>query len=1087
MEEDNMANTALTFVFLFLFTLFYSIGVTVFKNWNKGTKFKCEAKHMSMAYSETLSKCKDREISPPQIRLEKPRLKSVLEEKLVTASCFVESDLNPVVSWYVDGNQMNQGISTVSQEGTTFCNLTMNADKWKTLQTLECKADHICFSHSAEKKINFTKPQKSPTVVIRRNLADIQKGHTTVLECAATDLPSGELLVTFQANGVKFSQDQYVDLPQGLDSLTRRVTVPTEHQKTDKSFTCQIESQSGWWKSSPTGNIFGEPSVDLSVVSSVETKGSQTLKLLCSGTGLNPMITWQHAAVNKANSGTTMEADGRVKVFSEGTVTQQEWNTGTTFTCQVSDHTLNKFVQKNTSICAGPQKSPTVVIRRNLADIQKGHTTVLECAATDLPSGELLVTFQANGVKFSQDQYVDLPQGLDSLTRRVTVPTEHQKTDKSFTCQIESQSGWWKSSSTGNIFGEPSVDLSVVSSVETKGSQTQKLLCSGTGLNPMITWQDAAVNKINNGTTMEADGRVKVFSEGTVTQQEWNNGTTFTCQVSDHNLNKPVQKNTSICAVTPDSAQLVQVYLLAPSISDLKANKDKVPVTCLLLGLRLNASSFIWKVGGPQKSPTVVIRRNLADIEKGHTTVLECAATDLPSGELLVTFQANGVKFSQDQYVDLPQGLDSLTRHVTVPTEHQKTDKSFTCQIESQSGWWKSSPTGNIFGEPSVDLSVVSSVETKGSQTQKLLCSGTGLNPMITWQPPVVNKANNGTTMEADGRVKVFSEGTVTQQEWNTGDTFTCQVSDHNLNKPVQKNTSICAVTPDSAQLVQVYLLAPSISDLKANKDKVPVTCLLLGHRLNAFSITWKVENNIHTPDATKEIPKVHSNGTESLRSVLKVQATKWNAHKTVSYPKKPTIQILSPSDDELSEIHKRDLLCLIEGFHPADISVHWELDGIRLDASRVTNSTVDMHSESAGYSMHSTLTLLASKMEDGTFSCVVIHESSETPIEKTIKNIYASVKQTVPTLKLLNNQDELLCLAYDYSPSAINITWLRNSVSLTNVNSTSNSAKGPNGKFSIQSHLYVQASEWVPGDTYTCQVKHITGIITRSISKSET
>ncbi|KAF4092482.1 hypothetical protein AMELA_G00021490 [Ameiurus melas] len=31
MEDDNMANTALTFVFLFLITLFYSIGVTVFK------------------------------------------------------------------------------------------------------------------------------------------------------------------------------------------------------------------------------------------------------------------------------------------------------------------------------------------------------------------------------------------------------------------------------------------------------------------------------------------------------------------------------------------------------------------------------------------------------------------------------------------------------------------------------------------------------------------------------------------------------------------------------------------------------------------------------------------------------------------------------------------------------------------------------------------------------------------------------------------------------------------------------------------------------------------------------------------------
>ncbi|XP_058264726.1 hemicentin-1-like isoform X1 [Hemibagrus wyckioides] len=1251
------------------------------QTWNKGTKFNCEVRHKSGAYNQTFSKCEDKLIMLPQIRLEKPSLKSVLEEKTVAVSCFVETDLNPEVSWHVDGQKMIQQINTVIEQGTTVSNLTMNAFKWKQLLTVKCKAEHSCFPFAIEKEIVFTEPQKTPTVVIRRNLADIQKEHTIVLECAATDLPSGELLVTFQANGIKLSQDQYVDLPQGLDSLTRQVTVPIQQPTTDKRFTCQIENQSRRWKSDSTGNIFGDPSVVLSVVSGVDTKGSETQKLLCSGIGLNPKITWNPAAGNNAHIARTMEADGRVKVVSEITVPQPDWNNGNTFTCQVKDPTSNQFFKKNTSICSvtpdfaqkaqvyilapsisdlkannnnnnkvsvtclllghrlnafsitwkvenaistqdvtreaprvhingteslqsvlkvqttewnnyktvscevkhfcskdskqyniskirEPQKTPTVVIRRNLADIQKEHTIVLECAATDLPSGELLVTFQANGIQFSQDQYVDLPQGLDSLTRQVTVPIQQPTTDKRFTCQIESQSGRWKSDSTGNIFGDPSVELSVVSGVDTKGSETQKLLCSGIGLNPKITWNPAAGNNAHIARTMEADGRVKVVSEITVPQPDWNNGNTFTCQVKDPTSNQFFKNSTSICSVTPDFAQKAQVYILAPSISDLKANNNnnKVSVTCLLLGHRLNAFSITWKVENaistqdvtreaprvhingteslqsvlkvqttewnnyktvscevkhfcskdskqyniskirePQKTPTVVIRRNLADIQKEHTIVLECAATDLPSGELLVTFQANGIKLSQDQYVDLPQGLDTLTRQVTVPIQQPTTDKRFTCQIESQSGRWKSDSTGNIFGDPSVELSVVSGVDTKGSETQKLLCSGIGLNPKITWNPAAGNNAHIARTMEADGRVKVVSEITVPQPDWNNGNTFTCQVKDPTSNQFFKKNTSICSVTPDFAQKAQVYILAPSISDLKANNNKVSVTCLLLGHRLNAFSITWKVENAISTQDVTREAPRVHINGTESLRSVLKVQTTEWNNYKTVSCevkhfcskdskqyniskirePKKPTVQILSPSDDELSGKGKGALLCLIKDFQPAEISVHWELNVKRLDASHFTNSPVGMHSESGGYSMHSTLTL-TSKMEDGTFSCVVIHESSDTPIKGTIKNIYASIKQQEPSVKLLNNQNELLCLVYDYSPSAINITWLQNSVNLTHGNRTSSPAKGSDGKFSIQSHLYVQASEWAPGDTYTCQVEHITGTTTHSISKTE-
>ncbi|KAK2829092.1 hypothetical protein Q7C36_017082 [Tachysurus vachellii] len=1120
--------------------------------WSTGTEFTCTATQKTKTYSESWNNCKAKPTSTPRIRLEKPRLVSILTGTPVTASCFVETELIPKVLWFVDDKEITEKIITDKQQERTISNLTISPEKWKTAKTITCKASHSCFNST--EKISFSEPKKSPTVVIRRNLEDIQKGDTEVLECTATDLPSGELLVTFQANGAKVSEDQYVILPEGLDSLTRRFTVPTTNQKKDNSFSCQIQSLSGSWKSNSTGNIFGDPSVDLSAVTSVDIKGSPTQKLLCSGTGLNPTITWTKI-LTIAHSMRTMEADGRVKVISEVMVPQQDWTKGETFTCQFRDQ--NNLKEKSISICSEPKKSPTVVIRRNLEDIQKGDTEVLECTATDLPSGELLVTFQANSAKVSEDQYVILPEGLDSLTRRFTVPTTNQKKDKSFSCQIQSQSGSWKSSSTGNIFGDPSVDLSAVTSVDIKGSPTQKLLCSGTGLNPTITWTKI-LTIAHSMRTMEADGRVKVISEVMVPQQDWTKGETFTCQFRDQNNLK--EKSISICSVNPEFVQMPQVYLLAPSIKDMR--ESKVSVTCLLLGHYLDVFTISWKVGDrsnskdatksptkvnkngteslssvlkvaitqwnnyatvdcevkhpcfkeptkysisktrePKKSPTVVIRRNLEDIQKGDTEVLECTATDLPSGELLVTFQANSAKVSEDQYVILPEGLDSLTRRFTVPTTNQKKDKSFSCQIQSQSGSWKSNSTGNIFGDPSVDLSAVTSVDIKGSPAQKLLCSGTGLNPTITWTK-ILTIAHSMRTMEADGRVKVISEVMVPQQDWTKGETFTCQFRDqHNLK---EKSISICSVNPEFVQMPQVYLLAPSIKDMR--ESKVSVTCLLLGHYLDVFTISWKVGDRSNSKDATKSPTKVNKNGTESLSSVLKVAITQWNNYATVDCevkhpcakeptkysisktrdPKSPTIRILSPSEDELSGVHNTSLICFVEGFHPADISVHWELNGIRLEASRFSNSPVSMQSERAAYSMHSRLTLPTSEMENGDFSCVVNHESSETPIKRTINNIYASVMQQAPSVKLLQGQDELVCLVNGYSPSAINITWLRNNDTVIRENNTSSSDKGPDGKFNIRSHLYIQAMEWVPGDKYTCQVEHITGIISRFVSKTE-
>ncbi|KAM9456867.1 uncharacterized protein Hap1MRO34_018217 [Clarias gariepinus] len=1233
------------------FSMLSQISINA-QQWNEGKEFTCSATHKDKTYNQTWSICKGHPNSEPRIHLEKPPLRSILTDKQVTVSCVVETVFHPKVSWLVDGNKKSDRDSNSKrQDESTVSNLTISVEDWTKSGTITCRAEHPCFQTIQDFIKTTETVQKTPTVVIRRSLADVGKSDSAVLECFASSLPSGELSITFQANDEKFPQIQFVNLLKEQDTVTAHFTIPTTHRTKNYRFTCQIQkSHSMKWKSNSIVNLFDDPSVELSAVSSADKSASGKQKLLCYGTGLNPEIKWLPESVGNSDNEVTMNADGRVKVSSELSVTEQEWKRGTIFTCQVRDQSLTKNIPKTINICEGHpnsalrihlekpplksiltdkqitlscvietvfhptvswlvdgnkksdsdsnskrqdestvsnltisvedwtksrtitcraehpcfqtiedfinttetvQKTPTVVIRRSLADVGKSDSAVLECFASSLPSGELSVTFQANDEKFPQIQFVNLLKEQDTVTAHFTIPTTHRTKNYRFTCQIQkSHSMKWKSNSIVNLFDDPSVELSAVSSADKSASRKQKLLCYGTGLNPAIKWLPESVGNSDNEVTMNADGRVKVSSELSVTEQEWKRGTTFTCQVRDQSLTKNIPKTINICEGHPNSA--LRIQLEKPSLKSILTDKQ-ITLSCVIETVfhptvswlvdgnkksgsdsnskrqdestvsNLTISVEDWTKSGTitcraehpcfqtiedfinttatvQKTPTVVIRRSLADVGKSDSAVLECFASSLPSGELSVTFQANDQKFPQIQFVNLLKEQDTVTARFTIPTTHRTNNTRFTCQIQkSHSMKWKSNSIVNLFDDPSVKLSVISNEDNSTSMIQKLLCSATGLNPKIKWLPESVENNDREVTMNADGRMKVSSELSVPEEEWKRGTTFTCQVTDEGHSKTIQNRTSFCAVTPDHARSAQVYLLGPSISNM-LGEDPVSVTCLLLGHRLQEFSVNCKVGTENLSSNVTKT--ENHSNGTESVQRVLRVPAQRWNKHENISCelkhpcsnvqtytvfkikdPKCPIIRIRGPSDDELSGSHNTDILCLIDGFLPADISVHWELNGTRLDTSLFTNSPAQFVSGS--YSMHSALILSPLKREDGTFSCVVRHESSEKLIISNISNIYASINPNPPSVKLLQGQDKLICLVYGYSPSAINITWLHNNEAVQH-NGTGSSAKGPDGKFIIKSHLNVKASEWEPGASYTCLVEHFTGQVIRSISKAE-
>ncbi|MEQ2185451.1 hypothetical protein GOODEAATRI_018292 [Goodea atripinnis] len=344
-------------------------------------------------------------------------------------------------------------------------------------------------------------------------------------------------------------------------------------------------------------------------------------------------------------------------------------------------------------------------------------------------------------------------------------------------------------------------------------------------------------------------------------------------------------------------------------------------------------------------------------------------------------------------------------------------------------------------------------------------------------------------------------------------------------------------VTPISSHEAAIYVHRPALEELQ-NREQVTVMCLFVGTSVRDFSITWKVDGHPSSSSHIRTEKAVnHSNGTETLHSFLNVSAKDWYSNKQVSCEgkhlcsnksyedhiskstglinterivfhgccrcsltfisvffvctipdlSKPVVRIVKPTLTELHTFGTVTLTCLVSGFFPSDIIVQWEENGQRLPASLYINSPSWKEPATSYFSMSSRINVTKAEDNMSTYSCVVRHESSETPVKTSISDVFASVTYTKPSAILLQGENELVCLVSGFSPQSINITWFRSETTELMEYNITKPYLGQDGKFSIQSRLRLSPIDSLPGVILTCKVTHEGATLSVNMSKPDT
>ncbi|XP_078060119.1 immunoglobulin gamma-1 heavy chain-like isoform X3 [Mustelus asterias] len=565
-------------------------------DWNTNSVYHCKAGHDSNTMVERQY---TRPKSPNVIPLV-PSAEVIYNQTTAVLGCMI-SGFAPdsiQVSWK-KGQVGQTGVVLPSKQrpGDTFetvSYLTVPVVDWKRGDVYVCQVTHT--PSNFNRGISLRYREEMSVLIQTPSIREVWMNKTATLECSVVCSDPSPIQILWEVSDKRRSDGVLTRPPTGEGSLhiiVSQLRTSAEEWESGVEFVCSVH---GAASSAPVSKRISRakvkpksPTVRLLPPTEEEMKSKNTATLECLITGFYPdlvNVTWEKDGVlisSKTRAGlTALEQAETFSVRHYLTVSTVEWRKGSAFTCAVShppSHSNGNETVKNiqgecldTGISVTLRKPPFEEIWRD-----RTATILCEILHGDLEGAR--VTWLVDGIVREDGVKTQSPKrhgDRDVIFSRLTVPAAEWESGVEYLCSVEDKSLPTPEKRSirkaqVEVKTQPQVYLLPPSSDEMETDQTATLVCLVTGFSPAeiyLAWManDTLLKSgfVNQPVTEDGRSGWNSGSQLTVSADEWNSGTTYSCVVGHEsvttNLFRSINKSHSKPTLVNVSLVLTESY-----------------------------------------------------------------------------------------------------------------------------------------------------------------------------------------------------------------------------------------------------------------------------------------------------------------------------------------------------------------------------------------------------------------------------------------------------------------------------------------------------------------------------------------------